>query len=236
MPRTLRVMTFNIHAGIGLDGRYDLERIAAIVNAVRPDLAGLQEVDRRYDERSRFDDQPARLAALTGMVPCYGPTIVRGSKEYGNLILSRLPVLSTRATALPSTLEARGLLEVVVDFGGIALTFIDVHLGLGTGAAERMPQALAVAARIDAAPAPRVLVGDVNVQPPAEELVPLLDLLRDVWPGAGEGEGPTIPAAAPRFRIDLVLVEPGVQALRAWTVPTDASDHLPVVCDLELET
>jgi len=227
-------MTFNIHAGVGLDGRYDLERIAAMVNAVRPDLAGLQEVDRHYDERSQFDDQPALLAQITGMAPCYGPTIVRGSSEYGNLILSRLPILSTRATALPSTLEARGLLEAVVDLGGSALTFFDVHLGLGTGAAERMPQALAVAACIDTAPAPRVLVGDVNVQPPAEELVPLLDRLRDVWPGAGEGEGLTIPAAAPRFRIDLVLVEPGMQARRAWTVPTAASDHLPVICDLEL--
>lgn len=228
-------MTFNIHAGVGLDGRYDLDRIAAIVNAVRPDIAGLQEVDRGYDERSRFDDQPALLAELTGMVLCYGPTIVRGSKEYGNLILSRLPVRSLHATALPSTLEARGLLEVVVDLGGRALTFFDVHLGLGTGATERMPQALAVAARIDAAPGPRVLVGDMNVQPPAEELVPLLDRLLDVWPGAGDGAGLTISAAAPRSRIDLVLAEPGVRALRAWTVPTGASDHLPVVCDLELD-
>lgn len=241
VQRTLRVMTFNIHAGIGLDGRYDLERVASVVRDARPDVAGLQEVDRGYGARSGFDDQPARLAELTGMLSCYGPAIVLGPcrpggdrREYGNLVLSRLPVRSARSTALPSTLEGRGVLEAVLDLGGTGLTFFDVHLGLGSGPFERLPQSDAVAARIDLAPPPRVLVGDVNVQPPAPELAPLVERLRDVWPHAGMGVGLTVPAAAPRRRIDVVLADATIRPVRAWTVPTDASDHLPVVCDLEL--
>lgn len=238
--RTLRVMTFNIHAGIGTDGRYDLERVAALVTAQEPDLLGLQEVDRHYDTRSAFEDQPARLAELTGLLSSFGPTIARNApsegaprREYGNLILSRFPISSSCSTALPSTLEERALLEVVVDLGvGVPLTFFDIHLGLGTGSLERAPQALAAAARVDAAAPPRILVGDANVQPPSEELVPLFDRLADVWPEVGSGEGATIPSDAPRWRIDLVLVERVMRPLRAWTIATDASDHLPVVCDV----
>lgn len=64
--------------------------------------------------------------------------------------------------------------------------------------------------------------------------MPLLDRLRDVWPEAGSGDGSTIPPGAPESRIDLVLVDHSIRALRAWTVPTDASDHRPALCDLEL--
>lgn len=124
-------MTFNIHAGIGTDGLYDLERVAALVREQQPDLLGLQEVDRGWDGRSSFDDQPARLAELTGMLPCYGPTIAldargtaagegspvddakdadgpgaRPRREYGNLILSRLPITMQRHTGATSTASA----------------------------------------------------------------------------------------------------------------------------------
>ena len=44
--RTLRIMTYNIHVGVGMDKKLDLQRIADVINAARPDLVGLQEVDR----------------------------------------------------------------------------------------------------------------------------------------------------------------------------------------------
>ena len=41
----LRIMSYNIHNGMGLDGRRDLERIAAVILEVNPDIVALQEVD-----------------------------------------------------------------------------------------------------------------------------------------------------------------------------------------------
>ncbi|MEX2025646.1 MAG: endonuclease/exonuclease/phosphatase family protein, partial [Pirellulaceae bacterium] len=61
----LRVLTYNIHHGEGIDGKLDLPRIARVIESVDPDLVALQEVDRRV-ERTGSVDQPAELARLTG--------------------------------------------------------------------------------------------------------------------------------------------------------------------------
>src|SRR5687768_38666 len=54
--RLLPVMTFNIHHGVGLDGRLDLARVAAVIRASGAEVIALQEVDRHYGERSAFAD------------------------------------------------------------------------------------------------------------------------------------------------------------------------------------
>ena len=43
----IRVMTWNIHGGMGPDGRHDLERMLALVRRADPDILALQEVDLR---------------------------------------------------------------------------------------------------------------------------------------------------------------------------------------------
>ena len=65
-PLQLRVLSYNIHHGAGIDGKLDLPRIAGVITAVNPDLVALQEVDRKT-RRTKQQDQPAMLAKLTGM-------------------------------------------------------------------------------------------------------------------------------------------------------------------------
>ena len=65
-PVRLRVMTYNIHHGHGMDGKFDLSRTIQVINAAKPDLLALQEVDSKC-ERSRRVDEPQELAAQTGM-------------------------------------------------------------------------------------------------------------------------------------------------------------------------
>src|SRR5258705_229949 len=55
--KSLRVMTYNIHVGVGMDKKLDLQRIPDVVNAEHPDLVGLQEVDRGVT-RTEFNDEP----------------------------------------------------------------------------------------------------------------------------------------------------------------------------------
>jgi hypothetical protein len=65
-PATLRVMTYNIHHGEGLDGQVDLLRIAQLIQREGADIVALQEVDKGVARTARRDF-PAELAALTGM-------------------------------------------------------------------------------------------------------------------------------------------------------------------------
>lgn len=94
----LMVMAYNIHHGENTKQQYDLQAIADVINAQRPVLAALNEVDKAWGERSNFDDQPAKLAQMTGMIPCYGPNLTSGSAQYGNLILSTYPTLECKNT------------------------------------------------------------------------------------------------------------------------------------------
>ena len=72
--KTLRVMTYNIHVGVGMDKKLDLQRIADVINHEQPDLVGLQEVDRGV-RRTEGKDQIAELAALTRMHFAFAPNL-----------------------------------------------------------------------------------------------------------------------------------------------------------------
>ncbi|PYS32610.1 MAG: hypothetical protein DMF75_11565 [Acidobacteria bacterium] len=63
---TIRVMTYNIHVGVGMDKKLDLARIAGVINAKHPDLVGLQEVDRGVERTQRIDEI-AEIARMTKM-------------------------------------------------------------------------------------------------------------------------------------------------------------------------
>src|SRR5438094_9510646 len=63
---TIRVMTYNIHVGVGMDKKLDLARVADVINAQHPDLVGLQQVDRGV-ERTKRIDEIAEIARMTQM-------------------------------------------------------------------------------------------------------------------------------------------------------------------------
>ncbi len=107
----LRVVSYNIHHGVGVDGRVDLERIARVILSVDADLVALQEVDCNT-KRTNLVDQPARLASLTKMQVVFGDNIPYQGGRYGNAVLSRLPIVRHENHALPSFYEGeqRGVL------------------------------------------------------------------------------------------------------------------------------
>ena len=99
----MKLMTYNIHKGVGGDRRYRLERAAAVIAAEAPDLICLQEVDRNV-RRSRHDDQPALLAERLGAgASLYQLNVPHGDGGYGNLLLSRWPIRDGRATCRCAT-------------------------------------------------------------------------------------------------------------------------------------
>jgi endonuclease/exonuclease/phosphatase family metal-dependent hydrolase len=100
------ILTWNIQAGLGCDGVTDLGRIAGTIRARDPDIVCLQEVARNVPEMAKGEDQVERLARLfPGYHAVFGAAIDRAGAEqrlrFGNLILSRLPVLQAFTHLLP---------------------------------------------------------------------------------------------------------------------------------------
>ena len=142
MTDRICVLSWNIQFGLGVDGRVDLGRIAATCRALGDaDVLCLQEVSVGFGELApaAAADQVAALAALfPGYEPVFVPAIDRpgapSRRRFGNLILSRLPVLDVVAHALPRPAEPavmtmqRHALEATVAVGDGAVRVVTTHL------------------------------------------------------------------------------------------------------------
>jgi endonuclease/exonuclease/phosphatase family metal-dependent hydrolase len=125
-----------------------------------------------------------------------------------------------RRYLLTSEEQQRACLETRIDVQGQNLSFFVVHLGLNIEERERqLDELLAYTAE---APAPSVLVGDFNANPDSGFAI------------GGTGSGYTSPVEAPQETIDYVFVSPDIHVVSAQVMPSLASDHLPVVADLEI--
>ena len=236
----MRAMTFNIHHGVGVDGRLDLQRTAETIESQQIDVVGLQEVDRRFADRSEFADQARVLSHMLGMRLAYGAALDlepaspgQPRRKYGNAILARNPIVRRSNVLLPRTaaVEQRALLRVQIDIGGRGLDVYTTHLEAhDTG--QRALQAGAVATSIASRVGPCVLLADLNARPDSTEMVAITAVLKDAWT-VGNGRGFTYPATAPTRRIDVVLHSLDVHPTAASVVAATGSDHRPLVVDFE---
>ncbi|MEZ3180719.1 endonuclease/exonuclease/phosphatase family protein [Streptomyces pimonensis] len=242
----LRVATYNIHAGVGEDQVYDLDRTAATLRGLRADVIGLQEVDVHWGARSDFADEARALAGKLDMRVFFAPVydldpLVQGGqrRRFGVAVLSRHPVLAAEnheitrlstQTPDPVPAPAPGFAEVVVDVRGAHVHVYTTHLDHRADPSVREAQVADMLAVLAADRGPKILAGDFNAEATDPELAPLWERLRDAAPDGGG----TYPAADPVKRIDLVTVSPDVRVTGARTVATEASDHRPVVTDLKV--
>ena len=241
---TLTAMSFNIRHGVGADGRLDLDRVAAAIAASEAEVVGLQEVDRHFSERSNFVDQATYLAGLLGMQVVFGPNLdlpplVDGlpRRQYGNAILSRSEIRSSRNVLLPrlGASEQRGLLIATTEVGGAEVTVLSTHLQFDAPA-ERLLQVEAIVAEMASIETNVVLLGDLNAEPGSPEVGLLAGRLTDAWAAAGTGDGYTYSVSDPHKRVDYVFSSDGLAARTAMVVDSDASDHRPVVATFALST
>ena len=239
---TLRVMTYNIFAGNDLERRSNLERIGAVVDSLDVDVVFLQEVDRGTT-RSGPVDQPAVLAGHTKMELVYGPSMDFGGGEFGNAILTRHRVLSsrvvplqdsTRADSAARATEPRSLLHVVIDAGGRNIHLLNTHLDHRAQSTARTEQLFALLAYVaDAVPRDARIIfgGDFNMRPDAPAARALTLFFDDAWSRCGSGDGYTFRSDAPDRRIDYIMLA-RLECQRAWVPDTRLSDHRPVVVDV----
>jgi len=231
VPKRLRVMTYNIHAAKGVDGQCDLPRIADVIRSYNPDLVALQEVDVGRS-RSGSIDQGHELGAILGMTAIFAPTLERDGGHYGIATLTRLPVTETRQLTLPLAghrrSQPRCALVTRHTWDGGDLEMINTHLSVLFR--ERPGQVAAIAAEM--AGEALVIAGDFNCTPWSPAYKILARGLKSATRFAR-----TWPSPAPIVPIDHIFYRGrlGVVSAGAWSggPARKASDHLPVVAELE---
>jgi endonuclease/exonuclease/phosphatase family metal-dependent hydrolase len=236
-PLNLRVLTYNIRHGEGMDGRLDLERIAALIVDQRPDLVALQEIDRGTT-RTQKRDLAAELVRLTGMDALFSKNIDYQGGEYGNAILSRHRILSSTNThyRMLRPGEQRGLLQATISVAGRELVFMATHLDYRPDPAERISNVAEIKAEAQRTGKPVIVAGDFNDHPGREVHRAMKAMFLDAWEQGGSGDGFTHSSTAPKARIDYVYCYPTNrwQVTRAEVLRSPASDHLPVAVELKL--
>jgi len=235
--QTLRVMTYNIHVGVGMDKKLDLPRVASVINAQHPDLVGLQEVDRGVTRTQRIDEI-AELAKLTRMDYAFAFNLRYQGGQYGVAILSRLPIMATDHRLYQNTREAerRGFIRAEVIVNGHVLNFVTTHLDYQYDEG-RLFEAQQLLSALKDVKGPLIVVGDFNDIPAGHAYQLMRYQFGDAWiESRSTDEGFSYPTDKPAKRIDYIFFRSTdrVRAKRAWIVKTEASDHIPVVADLEI--
>jgi endonuclease/exonuclease/phosphatase family metal-dependent hydrolase len=210
-----------------MDGRRSWSRIAQVLRELDCDLYALQEVDNQPGEHEE-SMMLERLEQELGMKSVPGLRIVRHTGEYGNAILTRLPVISVHRHDLShSWFEPRGAIDVQVDVAGQPLRFIATHLGLRRSERRAQWRSLMTALTQSPQDVPIVLAGDMN------EWYRKSATLREAHRLFGEPPAPAgFPSFAPFLALTRIWVRPRPALLSIETHRSDlarrASDHLPV--------
>ncbi|MEX2617269.1 MAG: endonuclease/exonuclease/phosphatase family protein [Alphaproteobacteria bacterium] len=228
-PRTLRLVTWNIHGGIGTDGRFDLKRIGGIIRALAPEIAAFQEVDMR----TKRDAQTDIYAYLRSQVGDHGHqawALSGADGQYGQMLASRFPLEDRHIhdISLPGR-EPRKVMEARARSPFGPLRVISTHLGWRT--AERMRQVKWLREIImEDHTAPLLLFGDLN-EWHERRLRRLLSDLFEIRRG-----NKSFPSRLPLFALDRIICRAGPMVLesRAVKEAEKASDHLPVFARIAL--
>lgn len=182
-PAKLRVLCYNIHYGQGMDGAYDIERLAAVINRVKPDLVALQEVDVGVKRSGRIHEAQL-LGKMTGLAVRFGPTQHYEGGLFGNAVLTRFPILDVVIQPLPYTESTPEL--VTYPRAAIAVTvrgpddrplrFISTHFQHNVPA-DRVAEAQAINSLFadNETSIPTILAGDMNATPDSEPIRILLE-------------------------------------------------------------
>jgi len=223
----LKLATWNIHMGVGRDGRRDLAQTAQVIGELAADIVGLQEVDNRIHSRG---SDLERLQDLTGMAIVAGPTLRRPEGDYGNALLTRLPVLEIKRHDISvRQREPRGLLIVDLNWQEERIRVAVTHLGLGFRE-RRIQIRLLIDCLSQGDKTALILMGDFN------EWLFLGGPMRWLHGRFGASVSPaTFPSRWPLLRLDHILSDPPerLTAKKSHKSPlaVAASDHLPLTAD-----
>lgn len=236
-----RVVTYNVHKCVGIDRRLNPARIVDVLKEIDADLIALQEVLCIQGRKSE-DDQAHFIARELGFNYCMGHNRALRGGLYGNLVLSRFPLLGSENHDISvAGREERGCLRVDVDLGKESRMHIyNVHLG--TSFVERRRQArklISESILSDAnVPGPRVMLGDFNEWTRGLVTRVLTEHFRSGDIRLHLRRARTYPGVLPFMHLDHIYFDETLELERAELhrsrAALVASDHLPILADFRV--
>lgn len=228
-PRSInaRLMCYNVHNCVGLDGVLSCERIAGIINDANVEAVALQELDS-MTTRYPGHDMLSEVAALTDMYPTYAPTIDYRGGKYGIGVLTREKPLSHCQVPLPCRSEPRALLIVELEDYYYCCTHLSLH------EEDRIKSVAIIIDELSKLDKPAIIAGDFNAQPNS---YPMMAMGRKFHIFEKQGVSFTFPANEPKREIDYMALYTGggatAQVLehRVLNAPVE-SDHAPMVAEV----
>lgn len=222
----IRVMTWNIHAGVGMDGVRDYTRAIDCLLHLDADIVALQELDGRNFAAAITPFEAFRHRLGLHALPVAAISTADG--DYGQLLLSRWPFVATEIhdISLPGYEPRRAIVAAVrTRFG--ALRVIATHLGLR--ARERRWQAERLCDIVARSDLPTLLLGDFNDWNRFQVKPGLLERAMPAFTRAR-----TFPSRRPVFALDRIYCRPWslLGASRVIKSASLISDHLPLVAEL----
>ncbi len=219
---------------MGLDRRRDPGRTAIVLDELKADVIGLQELDNRSDGTSE-SAQMDFLAEKSAYEAVPGFTIKNSNGSYGNALFTRWPVIEKSEIDLSFRhREPRGAIEAVLLIRDIPITVIVTHLGLAF--TERRHQVARLSNVISRKTSGLlILLGDTNEWFPAHRGIRLLHRILGKSPVTR-----SFPSRLPVFPLDRIWVKPRNALKKIWIhrsrLAARASDHLPVVGEVDGST
>jgi len=256
---TVRLVDWNLHYGVSLDGEVSLEQMVADIKRVDPDVLTLQELSRGWVMAGATD----MVTYLANALDMRFAFVGAADNQFGNAILWKgsVPMSSVERTELDfgQGPQHRSAISSTFSVSGQWLTVVSTHL---QHRAENTPTRLSQIADMFAGLPLRshtVIAGDFNAEPGSPEVVELtrrgfgsaFDALisddsatssatdatdaTDATANDSSGTGApfTFPANAPETRIDWIFGS-NVEFLDSRVLPSAASDHLPLYSEITL--
>jgi endonuclease/exonuclease/phosphatase family metal-dependent hydrolase len=235
--RRLRVATYNIHRCRGLDGRTNPTRIANVIRAIDADIVALQEVIGAGPSSAGHAEE---LGALLGMGWVMAPTRHLRGNLFGNVVLSRHPILQhTHYDLSWKTCEPRGCQRVDVAFGNDTLHLYNVHLGTAFLARRHQAARLRSIVHDRRVGVPKLVLGDFNEWSRGLATKVLSERLESIDLRAHLRRRRTYPGVFPVLHLDHIYYEGTVEVagleLPRTRLSLLASDHLPLVAELRIK-
>jgi len=235
--RTIRVLTFNIYHGETMKGDFNLDVIAKVINDANPDFVALQEVDFKTNRAKKYD-LVTELGIRTKLCPLFAKAMNFDGGEYGEGILSRYSIISSRNVNLPYTKgnEPKNAVEIVsVLPSGDTIAFVGTHLDYKEIETDRINQVKKINSVFLKNKYPTILAGDLNSLPDSTPM----KILEEKWGTSYDKNNPqfTFPSSKPEKTIDYIMFAPK----KRWKVlsreviqDSVASDHCAYLVTLEL--
>jgi endonuclease/exonuclease/phosphatase family metal-dependent hydrolase len=238
--KRFRIATYNIHKCVGMDRKVSAARIAEVLREIDADIIGLQEVLCVQGEAD-YADQAHFIARQLEMDFRLGENRRLRGGAYGNVVLSRFPIVGCRNHDISVVgREQRGCMRVDVDLHGAqALHVYNVHLG--TAFVERRHQARKLlqedVLQNNDHTGPRVMIGDFNewTRGLASRLLAAHFRSADIRTHIGRA---SYPGVLPFLHLDHIYYDEALELVSAKLhrsrTALVASDHLPIVADFRV--